>query len=159
MAVNINYYNLKKKGKYLLLYLPCWSHNFLKMEVISSLSFTNKNFADVSYSKCSHHLKKENCSQWENFIKNIILGKLTFWIKQKLEKAHKICVTKLTVYVGRKFLYSFQLWEDFLTMLPYLKLAIIDLHIKENNSDKNRLGCLCLLITICIENLFEQFIQ
>lgn len=55
-------------------------------------------------------------------------------------------------------LFSLQLW-DFLVMLLYLKPAIIDLHIKENNSNKYRLGCLCLWITICMENLTEQFIH
>ena len=44
-------------------------------------------------------------------------------------------------------------------MLLYLKLFVIDLHIKENNSDKYRLGHLCLWITICTENFFEQFTQ
>ena len=53
--------------------------------------------------------------------------------------------------------YILQLWEDFLIMLLYLKLPIIDLHIKKNNSDKNRLGRLWLWITICIENSLHNF--
>ena len=47
----------------------------------------------------------------------------------------------------------------FLIMLLYLKLAIKAYILKKNNSDQNRLGCLWLWITICIENLFVQLFQ
>lgn len=57
------------------------------MEVISILSFANENFADVSHSKCSHHLKEENYAQWENFIKYITGGNLQSELNIEIRKS------------------------------------------------------------------------